>query len=217
MVALAGFLASVYFLWAHFFRDDPKVISCENCYYACEKAYVETGTFDSDTFKWTDCRDYCRGVQQCEESFQRSYVETILELRTWFTDNDETAFIASRKSLRANDAGPLKTPVKVAAMKRVAVKNGKKITLSQTQKDLLNRKSWKDAKSFCRSGGGRLPTKDEMVQHLLLLPKQQRTGVQFWASGPLYPDGSPPVIGMTLDSFVVVPASPLELHGVHCF
>jgi hypothetical protein len=177
---------------------------------------METGTYDESEFHWADCRDYCRGVDQCHPSFARDYIEWKLKIvRIFDWDLDEEASV---KRTSAHTEDPPKTDKE---RRSKVIQPMKSLQSASTKKSVLPKKThkrnWKDAQAYCKAKGGRLPSREEMVQQLLLLPSQKRTGEKYWAQGPLYPDGSPPVVAMTADSFAVVPASPQALHAVCCF
>ena len=210
-------IAAAYYLWTVYENTfAPQKAACYDCYEACQRVFVRTGAYDETIFKWSDCREYCRGVDQCHESLARSYVENALQIKSWFDSSPEAAETDAPKKRHIKDAG-VRAKETQAKRPKAGSSKVKNLNITRKQKDLLSRKNYKNAKAFCAAQGGRLPNKEELVQHFLLQPKHNRTGTKFWASGPLYPDGSPPIIGMTADSFLVIPASPLERHAVFCF
>ncbi|MBL92779.1 MAG: hypothetical protein CMH56_13325 [Myxococcales bacterium] len=206
-------------LWGQKMHHQEAIDACSPCYNECKRTFAEIGAEVTGGFHWASCRDFCHGRDLCKDKFVFQYVGAVNSMIELFDSED----------VLTQPKPPPKNQVKTgdafdagnkAVLPSSPAKSSQQTTPSpppQRKGKAEVKKNWEDAKSHCASQGMRLPDKNEMSQHLLSLPRESRTGQKFWASGPLYPDGFPPLVSMSVASFSVTPGDPSNAHGVFCF
>ena len=199
-------------------NHQEQIDQCFPCYPECKKTFQDLGADVAGEFQWEQCRDFCLGHGRCREDFAFWYVGVRNDFLAFFQRDKKTppaiAVNAGQGTAQVMPDSGIKMNTSLRAPKRAEKGNR---SVSPKSKKAGIKRNWEDAKAYCLDRGMRLPDKNEMSQHLLSRPSKARTGEKFWAIGPLYPDGFPPLVSMSTDSFAVTPGDPVNAHAVFCF
>lgn len=205
-------------LWGQKIHRQTEIDACNPCYEACKVTLTELGDAVPGGFQWSECRDFCGGRDLCKDDFAFWYVGVAGQLGDWL-GGDATVVDAVRSDGAVNGAKePSLSPESKAPA--TARKNGPAAALKRKepkQKQGRIQADWEGAKTHCASLGKRLPNKNELTQHLMTVPAKKRSKTQFWAIGPPYPNGFPPLVSVSSDSYSAVPGDPKDSHAVFCF